>query len=81
MNHDQPKGLDGKFTNRDRCDECNCIIYDFWEFDDDGNMLCPDCLEKAMAEDRQHCVDEGRHLRRLVPSGGYDVCFNCGNKE
>lgn len=24
------------------------------------------------------CVEMGEHFKRIVSSGGYDVCFNCG---
>ena len=28
----------------------------------------------------QECKDSGEHYRRIVSSGGYDICHNCGVK-
>lgn len=31
--------------------------------------------------DRQECIDQGQHMKAVVPKNGYDWCFNCGLAE
>lgn len=38
-------------------------------------------VEQEIEQAKQECQEIGEHFKRVIPSGGYDVCFNCGGKE